>query len=161
MMMKDKIEIFTDGSARGNPGPGGYGIILKYKNAVKEISQGFKLTTNNRMELLGVITALKELKSNKIPIVIYSDSKYVIDAIQQKWVNGWERTGFKNKKNKDLWLQYLQLAPSFSIEFVWVKGHAGHPENERCDELAVSAALGNDLLIDEEFERSRASNTLL
>lgn len=160
-MQTERIEIFTDGSARGNPGPGGYGIILKYKGSIKEISQGFRLTTNNRMELLGVITALKHLKSNKIPITIYSDSKYVIDAIQQKWVNGWVKTGFKNKKNKDLWMQWLQLAPTFQIELIWVKGHAGHPENERCDELAVNAALGNQLLIDEEFERLKENETLL
>ena len=160
-MQTERIEIFTDGSARGNPGPGGYGIILKYKGSIKEISQGFRLTTNNRMELLGVITALKHLKSNKIPITIYSDSKYVIDAIQQKWVNGWAKTGFKNKKNKDLWMQWLQLAPPFQIELIWVKGHAGHPEDERCDELAVNAALGNQLLIDEEFERLKENETLL
>lgn len=160
-MIKDRIEIFTDGSARGNPGPGGYGIILKYKGSVKEIAQGFRMTTNNRMELLGVITALQHLKSNKIPITIYSDSKYVIDAIEKKWVLGWQKIGFKNKKNKDLWLQYLAIAPQFDIELVWVKGHAGHPENERCDELAVSAALGKNLLIDEVFEQSREDQTLL
>lgn len=160
-MVKDRIEIFTDGSARGNPGPGGYGIILKYKGSVKEIAQGYRMTTNNRMELLGVITALQHLKSNKIPITIYSDSKYVIDAIEKKWVLGWQKIGFKNKKNKDLWLQYLAIAPQFDIELVWVKGHAGHPENERCDELAVSAALGKNLLIDEVFEQSREDQTLL
>lgn len=160
-MVKDRIEIFTDGSARGNPGPGGYGIILKYKGSVKEIAQGYRMTTNNRMELLGVITALQHLKSNKIPITIYSDSKYVIDAIEKKWVLGWQKIGFKNKKNKDLWLQYLAIAPQFDIELVWVKGHAGHPENERCDELAVSAALGKNLLIDEVFEQSRVDQKLL
>ncbi|WP_430405932.1 ribonuclease HI [Fluviicola sp.] len=150
--MSEYIQIYTDGSARGNPGPGGYGIILKYKQSVKEISQGYRLTTNNRMELLAVVCALENLKTTTIPIRIYSDSKYVIDAIEKRWVYGWHSKGFVKKKNKDLWLRYLALAKSFQIEFIWVKGHNGHPENERCDVLAVEAALGGNLLIDHYFE---------
>lgn len=150
--MSEFIQIFTDGSARGNPGPGGYGIILKYKQSVKEISQGYRLTTNNRMELLAVVCALESLKTNAIPVRIYSDSKYVIDAIEKRWVYGWQAKGFAKKKNKDLWLRYLSVAKSFNIQFIWVKGHNGHPENERCDVLAVEAALGENLLVDQYFE---------
>jgi ribonuclease HI len=146
------IEIYTDGSSRGNPGPGGYGIILKYKSSIKEISQGFRRTTNNRMELIAVIIALESLKTTSIPIKVYSDSKYVIDAIQKRWVNSWQSKGFVKKKNKDLWLRYLKIEKQFQIEFIWVRGHNGHPENERCDELAVEAALGQNLLVDTYFE---------
>ncbi len=148
----DKIEIFTDGSARGNPGPGGYGVILRFKGNYKELSQGFRLTTNNRMELLAVIVALESLKTKTHPIVVYSDSKYVIDAITKGWLQNWVRIGFKKKKNQDLWMRYLRACVGFQIQFQWVKGHAGHPENERCDVLAVEAALGNNLLIDSYFE---------
>ncbi|MDR0801354.1 ribonuclease HI [Fluviicola sp.] len=150
--MSDYINIYTDGSARGNPGPGGYGVILRYKQSVKEISQGYRLTTNNRMELLAVIVALENLKTSQIPVRIYSDSKYVIDAIQKRWVHGWLAKGFNKKKNKDLWMRYLAVAGSFKIELVWVKGHNGHPENERCDILAVEAALGGNLSVDQYFE---------
>lgn len=150
--MSDYINIYTDGSARGNPGPGGYGVILRYRQSVKEISQGYRLTTNNRMELLAVVVALESLKTNQIPVRIFSDSKYVIDAIQKRWVYGWQAKGFNKKKNKDLWMRYLAVARSFRIELVWVKGHNGHPENERCDILAVEAALGKNLLIDQYFE---------
>lgn len=150
-----KIHIYTDGSARGNPGPGGYGIILKYGKHHKEVSQGYRLTTNNRMELLAVIVALQQLKSPQIPVRIFSDSKYVIDSITKGWVYGWVKKGFAKKKNKDLWLKYLEVARPFSIEFIWVKGHNGHPENERCDELAVQAALGSNLLVDEYFEAQK------
>jgi ribonuclease HI len=146
------IEIYTDGSSRGNPGPGGYGIILKYKSSIKEISQGFRRTINNRMELIAVIIALESLKTTSIPIKVYSDSKYVIDAIQKRWVNSWQSKGFVKKKNKDLWLRYLKIEKQFQIEFIWVRGHNGHPENERCDELAVEAALGQNLLVDTYFE---------
>lgn len=147
------IEIFTDGSAKGNPGRGGYGVVMRFKGKEKELSQGFRMTTNNRMELLAVITALESLKTNKHKIKLYSDSKYVIDAIQKGWVFGWEAKNFNKKKNADLWKRYLQLHPKFNIEFHWVKGHAGHPENERCDQLAVNAADGSALLIDEVFEK--------
>lgn len=160
-MSTDCIFIYTDGSARGNPGPGGYGAILRYKESVKELSGGFRRTTNNRMELLAVIVALENLKTNQLPIRLFSDSKYVIDSITKRWVHGWKKTGFKGKKNKDLWLRYLALEPSFRIEFNWVKGHAGHPENERCDVLAVEAALGKNLEVDTVFELEEAGNKLL
>ena len=146
------IRIYTDGSSRGNPGPGGFGTILKYNDKVKEISQGFRLTTNNRMELMAVIVGLESLKTTQIPVTIYSDSKYVIDSITKGWVFGWVKKGFKDKKNKDLWLRYLKLHPQFELKYVWVKGHAGHPENERCDVLAVNAATINPITIDEGYE---------
>ena len=147
-----KINIYTDGSSLGNPGPGGYGIVLEFKGKFKEISKGFRLTTNNRMELLAVIDALKSLKTNKYDITIFSDSKYVIDSIQKGWVNNWKNKSFKGKKNKDLWLEYLSVQKDFMLEFKWVKGHNGHPQNERCDELAVAAASSNILDIDLVFE---------
>ena len=133
------IEIFTDGAASGNPGPGGYGVVLRSGKHYKELSQGFRKTTNNRMELLAVIKALEALKAPNQEVVICSDSKYVIDAIEKRWVYGWVQKGFKDKKNKDLWMRYLEVSKLHNIKFKWVKGHAGHPENERCDELAVQA----------------------
>jgi ribonuclease HI len=144
-----KIEIFTDGACSGNPGPGAYGIVMRYGDKVKEYSEGFRKTTNNRMELLAVIKALSKLKRFDIPVTVYSDSKYVIDSISKGWVFGWEKTGFRGKKNADLWRRYLELHAKFDIEYTWVKGHAGHPENERCDKLATSAAYGN---IDSVYE---------
>ena len=149
-----KIKIFTDGSAKGNPGPGGFGIILKFADQTKEISQGFRLTTNNRMELLAVITALENLKTRKYPVEIYSDSKYVIDAITKGWLFNWNRTNFKGKKNADLWLKYLRISSGYAISFIWIKGHDGHPENERCDFLAVAAASANNHFIDNEYENN-------
>jgi ribonuclease HI len=145
------IKIFTDGSSKGNPGPGGYGIVLKYKDKVKEISEGYRKTTNNRMELLAVIVALESLKTNKHPIEVYSDSKYVIDSITKGWVFSWEKKGFKGKKNPDLWRRYLKVHSDFDITYHWVKGHNGHIENERCDVLAVEAA-SNAKLIDKVYE---------
>jgi ribonuclease HI len=150
--MQDHIQIYTDGSSRGNPGPGGYGIVLKFKGNVKEHSKGFRLTTNNRMELLAVIEGLALLKTNQLPIVIYSDSKYVIDTVEKGWLNNWIKTNFKGKKNKDLWMRYYQISRQFQIKFSWVKGHNGHPENERCDVLAVLAATGKNLGIDSGYE---------
>ena len=141
--MKDKIEIFTDGSAKNNPGRGGYGIVMRYGDKVKEYSEGFRRTTNNRMELLAVIKALEKLKRYDIPVIVYSDSKYVIDSIEKGWVFNWVKTGFRGKKNEDLWRRYLDLHSKFDIEYSWVKGHAGHPENERCDVLATSATYNN------------------
>lgn len=154
------INIYTDGSSRGNPGPGGYGVILKFGNKIKEISSGFRLTTNNRMELMAVCVALENLNTNKFRVVIHSDSKYVIDAITQKWVWNWSQKQFKGKKNKDLWVRYLQLHDNFTLSFVWVKGHSGHPENERCDELAYTAATNNPTNIDEVFESEGGKETL-
>ncbi len=159
--MSPNIEIFTDGAAKGNPGNGGYGAILRFQGKVKELAQGYRLTTNNRMELMAIIVALESLKTNKFPVVITSDSKYVIDAVQKKWVFEWQKKGFKGKKNSDLWNRYLKVAVNFQISFRWVRGHNGHPENERCDYLAVQAAESNNLLIDVGYENSLESNTLL
>jgi len=152
--MADKVLIFTDGSSRGNPGPGGFGIIMKFGSKEKVVARGFRRTTNNRMELWAVIHALELLTTNKYPVHVYSDSKYVIDAIDKKWVWNWQKKGFKGKKNQDLWLKYLELHAKFNLHFHWVKGHAGHPENERCDVLAVQAATSEILEIDEAYENS-------
>ena len=138
-----KIKIFTDGSSKGNPGPGGFGIVMRYGDKEKEYSEGFRRTTNNRMELMAVIRALEKLKRYDIPVIVYSDSKYVIDSIEKGWVFNWLKTGFRGKKNEDLWRRYLDLHSKFDIEYSWVKGHAGHPENERCDVLATSATYDN------------------
>lgn len=135
-----KVQIYTDGSSRGNPGPGGYGAILVYGHHRKELSEGYKQTTNNRMELLAVIKALEAMKTSGLEITIYTDSKYVCEAVEKKWVFGWEQKGFKGKKNADLWMRFLKLYPLHKIRFHWIKGHAGHKENERCDELATQAA---------------------
>jgi len=150
------IEVFTDGAAKGNPGNGGYGVLLRFNGVVKELSDGFRMTTNNRMELLAVIVALENLKSNKFPVHVYSDSKYVIDSISKGWVYGWQKKGFKGKKNPDLWQRFLEISKGFNVTYHWVKGHAGHIENERCDELAVSAALSSNLKVDSFFESNRA-----
>jgi ribonuclease HI len=152
------IRIYTDGAALGNPGPGGYGTILEYNGNRKELSQGFRLTTNNRMELLAVIEGLRALKMTGIPITIYSDSKYVVEAVEKRWVWNWVKKNFKDKKNEDLWRQYLQLHEVYDPKFRWIKGHAGHPENERCDQLAVAAASSGDFLIDSFFESQRREN---
>jgi ribonuclease HI len=146
------IKIYTDGAAKGNPGPGGYGVVLKYGQHRKELSGGFRLTTNNRMELLGVIIGLEALKTNEHKITVYSDSKYVTDAINKKWLSKWIKTGFKRKKNIDLWQRLIPLLEKYDITFNWVKGHAGIPENERCDQLAVEAAEGTNLGPDKGFE---------
>lgn len=146
------IEIYTDGAAKGNPGPGGYGTILIYKNLRKEITAGYRKTTNNRMELMAVIAGLEALKKEGMEVKIISDSKYVVDAVEKGWIWNWMKTGFKNKKNADLWRRFVELYKKHKIRFVWIKGHAGHPENERCDQMAVFSATGSDLLIDEGFE---------
>jgi ribonuclease HI len=128
------IEIYTDGASSGNPGPGGYGVILRSGKHYKELSAGYRKTTNNRMELLAVITGLESIKVVGQQIMVYSDSKYIIDSVEKKWVFGWVRIGFKGKKNKDLWLRFLDVYKLHQVKFTWVKGHNGHPENERCDE---------------------------
>ena len=148
------ITIFTDGAAKGNPGPGGYGTILRYGDKEKELSQGFRMTTNNRMELLAVIVGLEAIKKPNWNVKVVSDSKYVVDAVSKGWLQGWVKKGFKGKKNQDLWERYLKIASKHQVQFQWIKGHAGHPENERCDQLAVKASEGNHLLIDEVFERN-------
>ena len=147
------ITIYTDGSSRGNPGPGGYGTILMYGNHRRELSQGFKHTTNNRMELMAVIAGLKIITKNDIPIVIYSDSQYVVNAIEKGWLNTWIKTNFKGgKKNSDLWREYHELSKSFRIKLIWVKGHADNPHNNKCDALATAAADGRNLIIDQGYE---------
>lgn len=154
------IIMYTDGASRGNPGPGGYGVVMKYKQHRKEFSAGFRKTTNNRMELMAVIVGLEAIKEPGYDVTIYSDSKYVVDAIQQKWILGWQRKGFAKVKNPDLWQRFLRVFQKHRVKFVWVKGHAGNPENERCDQLAVQAATGPGLLIDEGYE-SNMANPLL
>lgn len=149
------IRIYTDGAAQGNPGPGGYGVIMKYKDAVKELSRGFRITTNNRMELLAVISGLEAIKKEGIPVTIYSDSKYVVDAIEKGWIWGWQKKNFAKKANADLWQRYIPLHQKYKPKFVWIRGHAGHPENERCDQLAVSSAMGAGLEIDQWYENHR------
>lgn len=148
-----RVNVFTDGAARGNPGPGGYGVVLIAGPHYKELSEGFRKTTNNRMELLAVIKALEAMKTEGLQIAIYTDSKYVCEAVEKGWVFNWQRTNFKGKKNADLWTQFLRLYPKHTIKFQWVKGHAGHKENERCDVLATTAADNSaKLLVDTGFE---------
>ena len=159
--MSDTISIYTDGSSLGNPGPGGYGIVMKYKDLKKVASGGYRRTTNNRMELLAVIKALKMLNTfaEGKTIRIYSDSKYVINAVVQKWVFGWQKKGFKDKANADLWRIFLNIYPKYQIEFEWVKGHSGVPENEECDQLAKKAAEQPKLKPDVGYEAiSKNSN---
>lgn len=157
-MSRSVIRIYTDGSSRGNPGPGGYGIVMTCGSHRKEVSKGFRLTTNNRMELLAVIDGLNLLKTDQLPVEIITDSKYVANAVEKRWVFNWAKKGFKGKKNEDLWRQFLNLYPKFKIRFKWVKGHSGHPENEKCDQLAVEAALGGNLAIDVAFENKNDQN---
>ncbi len=149
------VELYTDGSARGNPGRGGYGVVLRYGNKEKELSQGYRLTTNNRMELLAVIVGLETLTRDGLDVVVYSDSKYVVEAVEQRWVFGWVKKGFKDKKNPDLWRRFLLIYAKHNVKFKWIRGHNAHPENERCDVLATSAADGGNLLIDEGYEHAQ------
>lgn len=143
------LTIYTDGSARGNPGRGGYGAILIWNGKSKEVSQGFKHTTNNRMELMSVIAALESLTRTGLNIQVFSDSKYVVRAVSEKWLDNWIKTDFKGgKKNKDLWVRYHKLSQDHEIRFTWVKGHASNPYNQRCDELATTAADGGGLIED-------------
>ena len=143
--MAKNIIIYTDGAARGNPGPGGYGTVLMSGNHRKELSAGFKHTTNNRMELLAVIVGLETLKIAGSNVTIYSDSKYVVDSVEKKWVFNWQKKGFVGKKNIDLWKRFLLVYPKHKIKLIWIKGHANIKENERCDRLAVEASLKPNL----------------
>ncbi len=143
--MSKNIIIYTDGSARGNPGPGGYGTVLMSGKHRKELSAGFKHTTNNRMELLAVIIGLEALKNAGSNVTVYSDSKYVVDSVEKEWVFNWVKKSFKGKKNPDLWQRFLKVYPKHNIKFIWIKGHANIPENERCDQLAVEASLLTNL----------------
>ena len=155
-MNENVVTVYTDGSSRGNPGPGGYGAILIWGKFKKELSQGYRLTTNNRMELMAVIAALEALKKNDLELVIYSDSNYVVKAVMQGWLSKWIKTNFKGGiKNRDLWMRYFELQKNHTIHFKWVKGHADNKFNNRCDELATQAADGKHLLIDEGFEAGR------
>ena len=147
------ITIYTDGASRGNPGRGGYGVVLISGKHRKELAQGFKFTTNNRMELLSVIVGLESLTKEGCEVTIYSDSKYVVDSVEKKWVFGWQKKNFAGKKNPDLWLRFLRIYPKHKVKFIWIKGHNENPENERCDELAVAAAEGGGLIEDVGYKR--------
>ena len=158
--MANKITIYTDGAARGNPGPGGYGVVLLSGQHQKELSEGFRLTTNNRMELLAVIKGLEALKKEGSDVTVYTDSRYVSDAVEKKWVFDWERKGFKKKKNPDLWRRFLLIYRKHRVKFIWVEGHAGIPGNERCDKLAVEASMGSKLTTDHGYEDVESNDTL-
>ncbi len=155
--MAHKITIYTDGAASGNPGPGGYGIIMQSGGHYKEFSQGFRYTTNNRMELLAVIIALEKLKAQQSEVDIYTDSRYVCDAVEKRWLFDWQKKDFKNKKNPDLWKRFLLIYPKHKIKFHWIKGHSSIPENEKCDRLAVEASKSWDLIIDEGYENNKST----
>ncbi|MEM6719847.1 MAG: ribonuclease HI [Bacteroidota bacterium] len=148
------VHIYTDGSSRGNPGPGGYGIVMEWvgKPYRKEFSEGYRKTTNNRMELLAVIVALEKLKFMHTDVKVFTDSKYVVDSVEKKWVFGWEKKGFSGKKNTDLWIRFLKIYRKHIVHFQWIKGHNNHPQNERCDFLAVEASKKQKLKIDTFFE---------
>jgi len=149
--MSHKITIYTDGAASGNPGPGGYGVVLISGIHRKEIAGGYRLTTNNRMELLAVITGLEALKSDNCQVTVYTDSRYVADAVEKGWVFAWEKKGFRGKKNPDLWVRFLHVFRKHKVSMVWIKGHAAIPENERCDSLAVMASQGINLPTDNGY----------
>lgn len=150
--MTEKLIVFTDGSSRGNPGPGGYGVVLIWGQKRKELAQGYRRTTNNRMELMAVIAALKALNRSGLTIEIHSDSSYVVNAVEKRWLQSWLRINFKGKKNADLWKEYHQLSLAHHVKLVWVKGHADNALNNRCDELATAAADNGPWLVDEGFE---------
>ena len=152
------VVIYTDGSAKGNPGKGGFGVVMIFGEHRKEISDGFQLTTNNRMELLSVIVALESLKKQNIDVVVYSDSKYVVNAVEKSWLFDWEKKSFSKKKNSDLWIRFLKVYRKHKVRFVWVKGHSNVKENERCDQLAVKAAESKDLKRDIWYENYVANN---
>ena len=152
--MAHDIIVYTDGASRGNPGPGGYGVVLMSGKHRKELSEGFRKTTNNRMELLAVIKALEALKIEGSKVTVYTDSKYVADAIEKGWVFNWEKKDYKKKKNPDLWKRLLKLYRKHRVKFYWVQGHADIRENERCDHLAVEASKKDNLSIDKEYEAS-------
>ena len=160
--MNPDIIIYTDGSSRGNPGPGGYGIVMiqPKSNYIKEFSCGFKKTTNNRMELLAVIVALEKIKTENQKVNIYTDSKYVSDAVEKKWLFNWEKKDFKNKKNPDLWKRFLKIHRNHKVDYQWIKGHNAHPQNERCDRLAHTAAKKSPINIDTYFEQYQLENPM-
>ena len=153
--MTHQVHIYTDGAAKGNPGAGGYGVVMELVGTPhkKEYYEGFRHTTNNRMELLGVIVGLEKLKNSNMTVLVTSDSKYVVDAIEKKWVFGWEKKGFAGKKNPDLWRRFLTIFRQHQVDFRWIKGHNNHPQNERCDQLAVFGSQQKTLSIDEVYEK--------
>jgi ribonuclease HI len=156
-MSMSQVTIYTDGSSRGNPGPGGFGTILMAGQHRKELSGGYRRTTNNRMELMAVIEGLKALKKPGTAVTIYSDSQYVVKAVEQGWLKNWIKTNFAGgKKNADLWREYHQLSQQFTVKFIWVKGHATNPFNNRCDVLATEAADKGPHLVDAGFESSQS-----
>ncbi len=156
--MSHQVHIYTDGASKGNPGLGGYGVVMELvgTNYKKEFYEGFRLTTNNRMELLAVIVGLEKLKNPNMKVLVISDSKYVVDSVEKKWVLGWEKIGFKGKKNPDLWVRFLKIYRQHQVDFKWIKGHNNHPQNERCDQLAVMASQQKKLSIDQFYESEEA-----
>lgn len=152
--MSHEVHIYTDGAAKGNPGKGGYGVVMELVGTPhkKEFYEGFRLTTNNRMELLAVIVGLEQLKKPNMKVLVVSDSKYVVDSVVKKWVLGWEKKGFVDRKNADLWKRFLKIYRKHQVDFKWIKGHNNHPQNERCDELAVMASLQKNVSIDSFYE---------
>ena len=153
--MTHQVHIYTDGAAKGNPGNGGYGVVMELvgSNYQKEFYEGFRHTTNNRMELLAVIVGLEKITKPNMKVLVVSDSKYVVDAVEKKWVFGWEKKAFKDKKNPDLWMRFLKIYRQHQVDFKWIKGHNNHPQNERCDELAVYASGLSNLSIDAFYEK--------
>lgn len=156
--MNHQVHIYTDGAAKGNPGNGGYGVVMELVGTSyqKEFYEGFRYTTNNRMELLAVIVGLEKITKPNMQVLVVSDSKYVVDAVEKKWVFGWEKKGFKDKKNPDLWMRFLKIYRQHQVDFKWIKGHNNHPQNERCDELAVYASGLPNLSIDTFYEKEDA-----
>ena len=154
-----QIHLYTDGAAKGNPGNGGYGVVLEQVGTGyrKEFYEGFRLTTNNRMELLAVIVGLEKFKQPGMSVLVVSDSKYVVDAVEKGWVMGWEKKGFQGKKNPDLWIRFLKIYRKHKVDFKWVKGHNNHPQNERCDQLAVMASMQPNLSVDAYYEQHQDS----
>lgn len=153
--MTHQVHIYTDGAAKGNPGNGGYGVVMELVGTSyqKEFYEGFRYTTNNRMELLAVIVGLEKITKPNMQVLVVSDSKYVVDAVEKKWVFGWEKKGFKDKKNPDLWMRFLKIYRQHQVDFKWIKGHNNHPQNERCDELAVYASGLLNLSVDAFYEK--------
>lgn len=153
--MSYEVYIYTDGAAKGNPGPAGYGVVMEMAGTAykKEFFEGFRLSTNNRMELLAVIVGLEKLKKPNTKVLVTSDSKYVVDSVLKGWVFNWEKIGFKNKKNPDLWMRFLKVYRKQEVDFQWIKGHNNHPQNERCDQLAVMASEQKNLSVDTFYEK--------
>jgi ribonuclease HI len=156
--LSHQVHIYTDGAAKGNPGNGGYGVVMELvgTNYKKEFYEGFRHTTNNRMELLAVIVGLEKITKPNMKVLVISDSKYVVDSVEKKWVFGWEKKGFKDKKNPDLWMRFLKIYRQHQVDFKWIKGHNNHPQNERCDELAVYASGLPTLSVDAFYEKEEA-----